>query len=516
MLIRKIFLILLFSSMLCTLVTAVTVVSDFKCTSNDGDSTMTHYSYLREPTLQENGYTKGYKAGSFNYLENGSINFTDFIEIYDGQKKAGYVPGDDLNSSVYHKQVVGFEGDKGISEFYGKGFFPSNRAISAWKKIRYDDISYEMDESTGIVNLSGSNPSLRERYNSPVIDVDATVRMGPAKGGEANDYNFKYNATVENGVIEIKDATGWTNRTGARRTDWEQDALMKGNVTVKNDLRAKDLFFPAAGGEEDWLPCCLGGDRPKIEIQGSGWPNSGTYSTLSPAIELPSKKRIENCTLKYDERRGYVVNCTGLSFKNFSCTENNCPGFEGIFYCPGATRVSGRGLEPIEGGPSIRVEKTRYSVNDGFVKYKIAVSNDGTTILENVKVTDILPEGMKLEISKWLSPSDLSAIEDSEEPITDEDMESEAKDKVPDEKIERDTANETNEAWDLTWNIGDMNPTDETRIYLTAVITSESANDMLNEVYVESIYKGSSGDETISDEATTTSKLAVSEEDLRL
>jgi len=476
---------------------------------------MTHYSYLREPTLQENGYTKGFKAGSFNYLENGSIKFTDSYEIYDGQKESGYVPGDDLNSSLYHKQVVEFDGDKGISEFYGKGFFPSNRAISAWKKIRYDDISYEMNRSTGVVNLSGSNPSSKERYNSPVINVVATVRMGSAKGGDANDYNFKYNATVENGVIEIKDATGWTNRTGARRIDWEQDALMKGNVTVTNDLRAKGLYFPAAGGDEDWLPCCFSGNEPPIEVQGSGWPNQGIDATLSPTKMLPNIKRMQNCTLVYDKYSGYRVNCTGLSFENFSCEENKCTGYECInTYDKGPS--TSRKQESIEGGPSIRVEKTRYSVNDGFVKYKIAVYNDGTTILENGKGSDILPEGMKRHSSKWLSPSDLSAIEDSEVAITDEDMESDAKDKEPDEKIERDTANETNEAWDLTWNIGDMNPTDETRIYLTAVITSENANDMANKVYVEGIYSSPSGEETISDEATTTSKVAVSEGDLRL
>jgi len=38
------------------------------------NATATTYSYLNEPRIEENGFARGLKSGSFNYLENGNIN----------------------------------------------------------------------------------------------------------------------------------------------------------------------------------------------------------------------------------------------------------------------------------------------------------------------------------------------------------------------------------------------------------------------------------------------------------
>ena len=37
------------------------------------NATATTYSYLKEPRIEENGFARGLKSGSFNYLENGEI-----------------------------------------------------------------------------------------------------------------------------------------------------------------------------------------------------------------------------------------------------------------------------------------------------------------------------------------------------------------------------------------------------------------------------------------------------------
>ena len=156
-----------------------------------------------------------------------------------------------------------FDGTKGISEFYAKGFFPSNRALSAWKKIRYDDLSHNFSKRHEVIYLSSvdrtrSNniPSvcynqdamkadllnranysceqtvpedrngdghynLGPGYSSSKILVNAEVGIGPNnQRNTGNEYDFKYRATVTDGVIEIRDATGWTNRTGSLRIDW--------------------------------------------------------------------------------------------------------------------------------------------------------------------------------------------------------------------------------------------------------------------------------------------------------
>jgi uncharacterized repeat protein (TIGR01451 family) len=264
--------------MLMGVASASTIHSNF--TVNNKDSTMMFYSYLKEPRVEESGYERGYKAGSLNYLVDGNINFKDDLTYYDGKVDAAHRNETwiDRNATLRHTQSVEFDGRKGISEFYAKGFFPSNRAVSAWKKIRYDELGGYL---------------LGPSAMSSKINVKADVGMGPAKvTGMQSDYDFTYHADVEDGALEIWDATGWTNETGARRVDWEQTAFMKGRIlNVTNNLQVEDLFFPGGGAGIDWLPCVVSTIAPSY----NNWPSAATYAVLTPAQKLPYLSRNYNC-----------------------------------------------------------------------------------------------------------------------------------------------------------------------------------------------------------------------------
>lgn len=325
-----------------------------------------HYSYFKEPGLDESGYSRGYKTGSMNYLVNGEIEFADSFGYYDGQKDGSHEDGG--NSSVYHYQIVNFTGEKGISEFYAKGFYPNNRAVSAWKKIRYDDLNYVM--YSGVLHLSGASriqgvgrsPSyagsygLGESRKSNYINVSAYADMGGTDTflrpgivtklygdksyGSPDDYEFDYNASIKDGIIEIWDATAWTNRTGSRRIDWEENSLIKGdNISIINDLIAKNMSYPGADLGQDWLSCCIGGgedlkndlakELAEYGDSDNGWPNEGTYMTLKPAQKTPDIKRDRECFI--DPEIG-ILRCTDPpEYEKLNCSYDNCPGFECIY-----------------------------------------------------------------------------------------------------------------------------------------------------------------------------------------
>jgi hypothetical protein len=390
------------------------VQSEFTCTGKD--ATLTFYNYLREPSLDASGYTRGLKTGSINYLVDGKIYFSDKISYYYGETNdTGQLINYD-NSTVLHTQDVDFSGEKGISEFYGKGFFKNNRAISAWKKIRYDDVR-------GIYGNNGKPYDLGETYLSPVIKVNASVDMDMQFGAS---YNFDYHAKVDDGVLEAWDATGWTNKTGARRIDWEQNALMKGRkLDVINKLSDFDLRVPAAGSG-DWLPCCMGGTVPPIEGLDSGWPSDGTRMTLLPPIQPPGQIIVKNCAncksyaisdlkvLSTDETfKNSVVkvtnksiqicpstNCISKLMQSTNCTSAYCPGYECI-YSAQEGAISGSGLygsqvEGVYGKTAIAVSKGAIDLKSNEAQYIITTSNPGDTSLGNIHLLDTLPEGMRV------------------------------------------------------------------------------------------------------------------------
>ncbi|MCR3883124.1 hypothetical protein P0O24_02185 [Methanotrichaceae archaeon M04Ac] len=406
---------------LCVTSSAVTVVSTFECKTTADNGTMSHYSYLKEPKVQKNGYTIGYKTGSINYFFDGNINFSNKMTYYDGQIEPGFEEGDDTNSSVRHIQMVNFSGKRGISEFYAQGFFPSNRALSAGKKIRFENltsIEYKpVTRSTAIVDFSrdrtqyiGKNPKRPDslasvkyetpnktasedpflrNYGASRILAYADVGMGPSsRTGSDGDYDFKYQAAVENGVIEIRDSTGWTNETGARRIDWDQDAIMRGSFNITNNLYAEDLFFPGAGLNDDWLPCCFDGTRPPIQ-------NRKYPGVLSPEKLLPQYSR---------DRTGANI--------SINCTPDNCTGFECIFtYAKGEGSIFSvpKRKLPTPEVSRLYASKVILEVNDiemkpgirptvnnsDTVTYEIRVEhNDRDMLVRDIAVTDILPRDM--------------------------------------------------------------------------------------------------------------------------
>jgi hypothetical protein len=264
-------LIILFFMAVCSVPSHAIMDFQYKCTGSG--ATVSTYSYLKEPRIEETGYTRGLKSGSFNYLENGSINLEENIKYYYGN-------GTNItNSSVEHDLKVDFSGDRGISEFFGKGFFGNNRWISAWKKIRY--------EESPSMKIDGK---VMESHPSNDISVEASVVMDTFK---RMNYQFNYHADIENGVMEAKDSTGWTNRTGARRYDWVYESLTSGKtLNITNNLYDSERIVPAAGPDEDWLPCCFSGTVPTIEQLDANWPADVVVRTLQANKILPSTQLV--------------------------------------------------------------------------------------------------------------------------------------------------------------------------------------------------------------------------------
>lgn len=384
---------------------------EFKCQGSNG-ATMSSYSRLSEPSLQDSGYARGLRAGSFNYLENGDINLVEKIayKYGNGTPKA--------NTSYIHKMDLDFAGEKGISEFYGKEYFKNNRAISAWKKIRYEDINEDY------LNLGKRNLAKN-------INVIADLRMDTTPG---NGYDLKYNATVKEGVIETYDASGWSNRTGSRRIDWEYNAMMYGDVSVTNNLR-ENAPLEAHGGDEEWLPCCSSGTQPAIEPIYSPWPTKAVVKMLEADVILPNK------------------NCTGITRTCFNngtcidtprpcpteCSSGSCPGYECIYtYDQGGQR----GNENRYNGTtvSLRVEQHTYQrISDLQVFYNIVIKNVGDIKIKEVTVQDTLPANMVYVSSSYYSKEDKELGEPS---------------KSSDGTI-------------LTWSIGDLIPDQSKTIQLT-------------------------------------------------
>lgn len=262
-----VYLLLLVLFMVCMEPAQGTIEFNYKC---DGKgATVSTYSYLKEPRIEEYGIERGLKSGSFNYLEEGDLTLEESISYYYGNST------NKSNSSLNHAMNVDFKGEKGISEFFGRGYFGNNRYLSAWKKIRY--------EETPNIKVNNKNWTNRSSNN---IEVRASVYMNTTKG---TDYDFKYNAKVKDGVIEAKDAVGWTNRTGPRKYDWEYHSLSSGDqLDITNDLSDYEPFEVAAG-LGDWLPCCFSGTVPMVDQNDSGWPSPRVIATLEANKLLPTK-----------------------------------------------------------------------------------------------------------------------------------------------------------------------------------------------------------------------------------
>jgi len=418
----------------------------FQCNSEE-NATVTSYSYLKEPGLQESGYTRGLKTGSFNYLKDGEIELKETIEhTYDGGSPEG-------NSSLTHKLNLNFTGERGISEFYAKGFFKNNRAISAWKKIRYENLTgyenmavrdtialgkyggnysrkppsvhYANKSSTKVSFLTESpqkTATLGKTRNASHIETHATVDMNTEPGHDSGPYDFTYVANVTDAVVETWDATGWSNRTGARRVDWEHTSLMSGDLRVVNNLSDSTIVIPGKGDEspKDWLPCCIGGGKQfqretEAEIKRTGeedpgWPNGGTYATLKPDKLLPTREVeprnlsdpadpcYQDCSkgrYSINSTRSKNESCTRTFNESFTCVENNCPGYECIYtYDEDGTTYNEEPNNEKTQDITIKVHCFEVSNNASRVNYTVQVANSGKTKLPNVSLNCTLPVNM--------------------------------------------------------------------------------------------------------------------------
>jgi len=247
------------------------LILNYEAHSTGGeDNSMTTYSYISEPRIQESGFTKGLKSGSFNYFNKGKkIEFSEELRFNYGNAT------NISNSTVSHTLNLNFEGGNGISEIYASGLFPNNRGLSAWKKIRY--------ETSDTLKTNGKK--IRE-FEANSIKVDASIDMNTRKVPE---YFIYYSAGAKDAVIETHDAAGWSNRTGSRRIDVEHATLLTGNFEVNQTFQ--EIMPPGAPWIDDWLPCCFKGTVP--DLRQEYWPAQVVIDTLN---EYPLQPRIKVTT----------------------------------------------------------------------------------------------------------------------------------------------------------------------------------------------------------------------------
>jgi uncharacterized repeat protein (TIGR01451 family) len=361
---------------------ATTITSSFECDSGNNDSTVTYYAYLNEPKLEESSHTQGYRVKTFDYLYNGKTKLESNFAYFDGEKDESHKEKEELNRSVAYDKSVNFDGIHGISEIIAEGYYPNNRAIAAKKKIRYDDMGYNFSSYSGkaysMVDLSTQKnrysikPSDRYDDNKDKRKIDkyglgnsttaekfsetASVVMGM---GEDPNYRLRYETSFKNATFEVHEATGWSNRTGSRRTDWEQEALIKGDVKkVSNVLAARGFRFPGAGENREWLPCCYDATRPTVDELVTGWPTPTVINTMRADSVYPNQTK--NCILVNNTTCEKIRICNSTNMKavapkpniakdcsesgscktttQLSCTQNkyscvpgSCPGYDCIY-----------------------------------------------------------------------------------------------------------------------------------------------------------------------------------------
>jgi hypothetical protein len=322
--------------------------------NTDPDGETTFYSYLKQSDLKESGYTRGLETGSLNYFK-GKATIDDAQTYYDGRIDAKHpanltwnYPDYLHNSTVNHRLTVDYRGKKGLSLFYAKGFYRSNRAVTASKKIWFGNATYYPTRS---INLDGN----------------AEMDMG---GKYLMDYNI---IKATDAYFVFNDASGLSNKTGSRRIDWEQEGLIKGDISdTQNYLLVNDEFIARAGIRDDWLPCfCFTGLVHPIEpIYGndSAWPSE----EIKDALRRPAPP--ENATVE-------------------KCGNGTMEGSCGSEYCEQVTEQSKIGAGTRTGFldyPDVWVEAfiKEDSENSGWHIYDITVNirNSGTTNVEQVSL----------------------------------------------------------------------------------------------------------------------------------
>ena len=399
---------------------------DFSAHSTGGDeNSMSTYSYIKEPRIEETGHTRGLKSGSFNYFKDGSkIEFNETLMLDYGNAT------NISNSSLSHTLNLTFKGDLGISEMYGSGLYPNNRGLAAWKKIRYETSNY----------LKTKDGEKIRDFKANEIWVNSAANMYTRD--EESVYSFDYNANAKDAVLETRDYAGWSNRTGSRRIDVEHSTMMTGDFEVTNIFQ--ETMFPGPDVLGDWLPCCFNSTIPSLRQPENPWPSQVIISTLQ---EYPFQPKIackggfkeecgdwqQNETTKEWEKTcklnpSAIGQSTAEGFKEEcgewqqnkdtkewektcklnpssiegqickdgfkDCPESGCPGYECIKtfnddqydYAP-EVEVFGKKLNAIQAIYSYG----NLPENESYVLYPVSVRNIGINTLNDVKLKGSLP-----------------------------------------------------------------------------------------------------------------------------
>jgi hypothetical protein len=228
----KSFLILSLAIALTTPAYSTTFLYSFKCKSNDDNSTMTHESSLQRSNERVDGDALSYQAGSFSYLQRGRIAFKDIFGFQEGQNRDTRLPKYRGEAGIFYDMNISFEGAKGISEFYASSSFSDSR-ISSNNAIRFEEFSRNFSEEF--------DKEFSINYSAEKIDVNANAIMGNSRRRDF-DYDFLFNATVANGVVETNRIMRLPSNKDLDILSWEQNSLMKGNITVDDQLSASNLL----------------------------------------------------------------------------------------------------------------------------------------------------------------------------------------------------------------------------------------------------------------------------------
>lgn len=213
---------------------ATTFFYAFNCSSNDDNSTMWHEGSLQQSNKKDGGDRFDYHSGSFSYLEKGRISFKDIIGF---QEKRNEDPRlsryRDDSGDIFHNMNVSFEGAKGISEFYASSFFSDGSMISSKNAIRFEEFSCNLSQDW--------DNNLKINYSAEKIDLNVNAIMGNSRKSDFG-YDFLYNATIANGIVETNRLMRLANRIETGKLSLEQASLMKGNITLADHLSASNLF----------------------------------------------------------------------------------------------------------------------------------------------------------------------------------------------------------------------------------------------------------------------------------
>lgn len=208
-------------------------------------------------SIQENDTFKNDFSIDQNYSRNNSVGWYSLINNLNGTE-----PQSTDSNYLMGNKIIGYGYVSSVDPFRTENIFGNYLS----------NHSYEI-----ALNSSGSN-RLSRKITYPIEYYSLkgnNISLSNYKG--KTEYKFNYNFKPIDIVMETRDSTGWTNKSGARRNDWEYEALDSDSgktLGITNDLRDSERILPAGGLEGEWLPCIFKGTIPPIDQPDEGWPSS--------------------------------------------------------------------------------------------------------------------------------------------------------------------------------------------------------------------------------------------------